>query len=97
MQIGTSSVHGSQASFGRVRSLEANDVIEHVDASEWVSPIIVVQKKDGKIRMCADLREPNKAVVIDSFPLPHTDELLNSLVGATHFSKLDLWLLHIIR
>lgn len=71
-----------------LRRLEQLDVIERINASEWVSPIVVVQK-DGGIRVCVDLREPNKAVVTDSFPLPHTEELLHSLVGASHFSKLD--------
>ncbi|XP_064475695.1 uncharacterized protein K02A2.6-like [Ornithodoros turicata] len=75
---------------GELRRLEEQDVIERVTASEWVSPIVVAKKKDGSIRLCVDLREPNKAVVPDCFPLPHTDELLNALAGATKFSKLDL-------
>lgn len=73
-----------------VQKLEAQGIIERVDSSEWVSPIVVARKKDGSIRMCVDLREPNKAVVVDSFPLPQTEELLNSLAGAQRFSKLDL-------
>lgn len=73
-----------------IRRLEANGVIERINSSEWVSPIVVVQKKDGSIRMCVDLREANKAVVIDSFPLPHIEELLHALHSAKHFSKLDL-------
>nr|XP_037276745.1 uncharacterized protein K02A2.6-like [Rhipicephalus microplus] len=71
------------------RLLDAG-IIERVSAAEWVSPIVVVQKKDGTIRLCVDLREPNKAVVIDGFPLPHTEELLHALSGAAWFSKLDL-------
>lgn len=73
-----------------IQRLERLDIIERINASEWVSPIVVVKKKDGGIRMCVDLRAPNRAIVIDSFPLPHIDELLNSLKGASHFSKLDL-------
>ena len=71
------------------RLLEAC-VIEKVDASAWVSPIVVTAKKNGGIRMCADLREPNKAVLIDSYPLPHIDELLANLRGAKVFSTIDL-------
>ncbi|KAI2660383.1 Transposon Ty3-G Gag-Pol polyprotein [Labeo rohita] len=63
--------------------------VERVDAP-WVSPIVVVQKKSGAIRMCVDLREPNKAVVTDSYPLPHIEEMLSLLRGATVFSTIDL-------
>ncbi|KAF7653348.1 hypothetical protein LDENG_00084020 [Lucifuga dentata] len=40
--------------------------------------------------MCVDLREPNKAITVDSHPLPHKEELLSSLTGATIFSTIDL-------
>lgn len=40
--------------------------------------------------MCADIREPNKAVVIDCYPLLHVDELFASLQGAKMFSTIDL-------
>lgn len=40
--------------------------------------------------MCTDLREPNKAVVTDCYPLPHVDELFASLQGAKMFSTIDL-------
>ncbi|XP_048842528.1 uncharacterized protein LOC125715236 isoform X3 [Brienomyrus brachyistius] len=35
--------------------------------------IEVTGRKTGGIRMCTDLREPNKAVVTDCYPLPHLD------------------------
>ncbi|XP_064475478.1 uncharacterized protein K02A2.6-like [Ornithodoros turicata] len=65
-------------------------VIEAIDASPWVSPLVVAKKKDGRIRLCVDLRAPNKAVVPDCYPLPNMEELLNKLSGAKIFSKLDL-------
>ena len=37
-----------------------------------------------------DLREPNKAIVIDSHPLPHIEEVLTELQEARMFSTLDL-------
>lgn len=73
-----------------IEKLLAADVIERVNASEWVSPIVAARKADGSIRLCVDLREPNKAIVADNFPLPHMEELLHALNGARCFSKVDL-------
>lgn len=69
--------------------LEQEGIIERVNTSEWVSPIVVV-KKYGRIRLCVDLQKTNKAVAADGFLLPHTEELLNELNGAAWLSKLDL-------
>ncbi|KAM7307487.1 uncharacterized protein ISCGN_011123 [Ixodes scapularis] len=63
-----------------LQRLERLDIIERVDAAEWTSPIVVVRKKDGTIRLCVDLREPNKVIIVDGFPLPHTEELLHQMV-----------------
>jgi len=79
-----------QAVSDELKHLLEQDIIERVDASPWVSPIVVTQKKGGGIRMCIDLREPNKAIVVDSHPLPHIEELLAELRGATVFSTIDL-------
>ena len=73
-----------------LNKLLSSGVIERIDASPWVSPIVVTQKKTGGIRMCVDLREPNKAIVVDSHPLPHMDELLATLAGSILFSTIDL-------
>ena len=71
--------------------LVADDIIERIDASEWVSPIVVVNKKDSEdIRLCVDLSQVNKSVVIDCYPLPRIEEVFNSLSGAKVFSTLDL-------
>ncbi|CAM4492671.1 unnamed protein product [Caretta caretta] len=49
-----------------------------------------MQKKGGGIRLCVDLREPNKAIVIDRHPHPHIEEVFAELCGAKMFSTLDL-------
>lgn len=74
----------------QIAKLECQGIIEEVDTAEWVSPILVVNKPNKTIRTCVDLRGPIQAVVIDSFPLPHIEELLNSMQRASLFSKLDL-------
>ncbi|XP_072146218.1 uncharacterized protein [Dermacentor andersoni] len=45
-----------------LRRLEDCDVIERVEATEWVSPLVVVRKKDGTMRLCVDLREQDSLV-----------------------------------
>lgn len=70
--------------------LEKADIIERIDSSEWVSPIVVVGKKSGDVRLCVDLREVNKAIVVDKYPLPDITELFTQLHGSKVFSKLDL-------
>lgn len=56
---------------------------------KWSSPVFFVKKKDGSLRLVIDYRRLNKLTVKDSFPLPHIDDLLDSLGGARWFSTLD--------
>ena len=44
--------------------------LQVVKYSEWVANIVPVPKKDGKVRMCVDYRDLNKASPKDNFPLP---------------------------
>ena len=48
-----------------------------------------VPKKDGKVRMCVDFRDLNKACFKDDFPLPHIDILVVNMVGSTLMSFMD--------
>ncbi|XP_040956101.1 uncharacterized protein [Gossypium hirsutum] len=50
--------------------------LQEVKYSEWVANIVPVPKKDGKVRMCVDYRDSNKASPKDNFPLPHIDTLI---------------------
>ena len=44
--------------------------IRPVKQATWLSPIVVVPKKNGKIRVCVDYRKLNALIVTDAFPLP---------------------------
>ena len=71
--------------------LEKLDIIEEVTGpTPWVSPIVVVPKKSGEVRICVDMREANQAIQREKHPMPTLDELAADLNGATCFSKLDL-------
>ena len=58
--------------------------------SEWSSPIVVVKKKDGNIRLCIDYRRLNSTTPFDAYPMPRTDELIDRLGGAKYITTLDL-------
>jgi hypothetical protein len=60
-----------------------------ISDSQWVSPLVMVPKKNGKWRICVDYRELNKATQKDHFPLPFIDQVLDTLAGKKFFSFLD--------
>jgi hypothetical protein len=70
------------------RMLEAG-IIEPVEESEWVSPMVVQEKKKGGIRICVDLRKLNDACLHDPFPTPFTDEVLENVGGQEDYSFTD--------
>jgi len=59
-------------------------------SSPWASPIVLVRKKNGKIRACIDYRKLNAVTVKDAYPIPSTQECLDALSGAVYFSTLDM-------
>ena len=56
----------------------------------WVSPIVAVQKKDGQVRVCVDMRAANKAIKRVCHLIPTVDDIGFELHGTRYFSKLDL-------
>ncbi len=59
-------------------------------SSPYSSPIVVVMKKDGTLRLCVDYRRLNAKMRRDAYPLPRIEESLDALRGAKYFSTLDL-------
>ncbi|PNX95907.1 gag/pol polyprotein, partial [Trifolium pratense] len=56
---------------------------------QWVANIVPVPKKDGKVRMCVDYRDLNRASPKDVFPLPHIDVLVDNTAQSSIFSFMD--------
>eukprot|EP00918_Siedleckia_nematoides_P052324 GHVU01114360.1.p2 GENE.GHVU01114360.1~~GHVU01114360.1.p2 ORF type:complete len:222 (+),score=15.43 GHVU01114360.1:911-1576(+) len=58
--------------------------------SPFASPLVLVKKKDGTLRLCVDYRMVNQKTVKDSYYLPRIEESMHALSGAKYFSCLDL-------
>ncbi|KAM3873593.1 retrovirus-related Pol polyprotein from transposon 412 [Diretmus argenteus] len=87
--------------YRRIPPSEYEEVKAHIDQllkanviresnSPYASPIVLVRKKDGSLRMCVDYRLLNSKTRKDAFPLPRIEESLDALSGARWFTTLDL-------
>lgn len=73
----------------KVEQLLASGVIQESN-SDYASPIILVPKKNGEVRLCVDYRALNRITVKDRYPLPVIDDLLDRLAGTKYFTTLDM-------
>ena len=67
--------------------LEAGAI--HPSQSPWCNAVVLVRKKDGTLHFCVDFRHLNVWMKKDSYPLPHIQEVLESMAGSAHFSSMD--------
>ena len=75
-----------EALLTEVRKLTQAGFIYPVEDSEWVSPVVVTPKKNGKWRICVDYKPLNAATKRDHFPLPFQDEILNEVAGHKRYT-----------
>lgn len=58
--------------------------------SPFASPIVVVRKKNGSVRLCVDYRKLNLQTIKDAYALPKLEDAFSALAGSKWFSVLDL-------
>ena len=73
-----------------LQRMEALGVISKIEEpTEWCSPIVVVPKPNGKVRICVDLTKLNTSVCRERHILPSVEQTLAQVGDAKYFSKLD--------
>jgi hypothetical protein len=70
------------------RLIEAN-FIRPCRHAEWISNIVPIYKKNGKMRVCIDFRDLNRATPMDGNPMPMADLLVNAAAGHKVISFID--------
>ena len=71
--------------------LEHEGIIRQVKSAEWASPLVIVHKKNGDIRICADFKVTiNRHIDPRQHPIPDPNELLSRVAGGSLFTTLDL-------
>lgn len=58
--------------------------------SAWNSPVTIVAKANGKVRLCLDARQVNAVTVKDAYPMPLIDSILSRLNETRYISSVDL-------
>lgn len=74
-----------------LQHMEDTGIIAKVtEPSEWVNALVVVEKpRTGRLRVCLDPRDLNKAIKRPHYPLPTLEDITPKLGGAKYFSVLD--------
>lgn len=63
--------------------------IKPVEITDWVSPMVLVKKKNGKLRVCIDYRCLNKVTQKDHFPIPFIFQILDEVSGEELYTFMD--------
>ena len=74
----------------KVQALLDSGVIHQESDSDYVSPIILVPKNNGHVRMCVDSRPLNHSMVKQRYPLSLVNDQLDKLADKCYFTMLNL-------
>ncbi|MCO5596794.1 hypothetical protein L7F22_050864 [Adiantum nelumboides] len=72
-----------------IDKLKEAEFIYEIEHTDWVSPIVVVLKKNGKLRVCVNLKKVNATTIGDNYPLSITDHVIEQVAGREAYSFLD--------
>jgi len=74
-----------------IQKLLTAGFIKEVHHPDWLANLVLVKKKNGKMRICVDYTSLNKACPKVPFPLPRIDQIVDSTAGCKTLSFLDAY------
>jgi hypothetical protein len=72
-----------------IDKLLATGFIQLIEEVTWLSPIVVMPKKNGKLKICVDFRKLSKTTQKNPYPLPFFYEVLNIVARYEAYSFFD--------
>ncbi len=72
-----------------INKLLIDKFLHFVEEATWLSRIVIVPKKNGKLKIYIDFRKLNATINKNPYPLPFTDEVLNTVAGYEVYSFLN--------
>ena len=74
-----------------IMNMQDDGILVPITHSDWASPIVIVPKSDGRVRICGDYkRTVNPVISNEIYPQPTPDELFAKMQGGKKFTKIDL-------
>ena len=71
-------------------NLESKGIIERCDdPTDWVNSLLIVEKRDGSLRLCLDPKDLNLAIKREHFHIPTCEDILPKLVGMSVYTIID--------
>ena len=62
-------------------------ITQQMEPTSWVSSLTYPKKANGKLRICLDPKDLNKAIIHENHKAPTLEEIAHILTGVTKFSK----------
>ena len=72
------------------KNMESGVLVKVDQPTDWVHNLVIVEKKNGSLRLCLDPRELNRIVKWEHYKIPTVKEISSKLAGKTVFSTVDL-------
>ena len=74
----------------KLQEVEERDIIQKVDIpTPWVNSLVIVEKRDGSLRLCLDPRDSNKAIPREHHRIPTAEDMASRLTGKRVYSIVD--------
>ena len=74
----------------KLDQMERDEIIAKVDKpTNWVNSLVIVEKKDGSLRLCLDPKDLNKVIRREHFQIPTFEDVVSRLGGKKYFTVLD--------